>query len=267
MRVRAVPPKLLSALAVAGLAFPAILRAATPPPRPNWIPQQEAKFDIFQGERLLGTESFRIYLAGDTLITASSVRLDGADAGSSLPLEKRLTYLRRALDSYPMVFQVSETPRDTTRTENALSCVLRDTSAVISRERDGRGVVESIRVPPGRVYLLEPGIYLTVQLLLSDFTAGTQQKRKQPVIIPSMLAVVDLELTRLGTETIVAGGKRVETTKVEMTDKLTPFLAWVDYEGKLLRLEAAAQGLRIERRAEAPKPAKAKKAPASSGTH
>jgi hypothetical protein len=209
--------------------------------------RQQASFDIYNGQTRLGTEKFRIYATHDTLITASTVRLDGAPKDSQLPFEKRTSFLQRAYDSYPLVFQITEQPRSDTTETIALNCIFRDTVATIFREEKGRGVASSVALPPGRLYLLEPGIYLQVQLLLADFLAGSQQTRKQPVLIPSMEQVVDLWLTRGPMEPVVVRGKKVNAQRVDFTDKLTKLVGWMDTSGRLLKLEAPGQGLRVER--------------------
>jgi hypothetical protein len=186
-------------------------------------------------------------VTNDTLITASTVRLDGAGPESSLPFEKRSTFLQRSFDSYPLVFQIVEQPRIDTLQTMALNCVFRDTVAVIYKESKQRGVGTSVALPPGRLYILEPGIYLQVQLLLSDFLAGSQQTRRQPVLIPSAEQVVDLFLTRGPLEPIVVRGRKVDARRVDFTDKLTNLVGWMDDQGRLLKLEAPGQGLRVER--------------------
>ncbi|MGH7725509.1 MAG: hypothetical protein ACREOU_08770 [Candidatus Eiseniibacteriota bacterium] len=268
MRTRVSGRLFLPALAVsavlAALAVMSALDVARPrssfaaPPRPNWTTIEVSQFDILRGNRLLGTESLRIYQSGDTLITASTVRLDAAGPESALPLEKRLTYLRRNLDSFPLVFQVGTTPRDSTREGTDLNCIFGDTVATVFREIEGHGRVETVGLPPGKLYLFEPGVYLPVQLLLADFVAGSQDKRKQAVLIPSAVTVVDLYLTRTGRDTLVVSGRRVPTTRVEMTDNLTPFTAWIDDKGRLWKLAAQGQDLVVQRR---PDPG-TKKAPA-----
>ena len=209
--------------------------------------RQQASFDIYNGQTRLGTEKFRIYASHDTLITASTVRLDGAAPGIPLPFENRTSFLHRAYDSYPLIFQITEQPRADTTNTLALNCVFRDTVATIFREENGRGVGTSVALPPGRLYLLEPGIYLQVQLLLADFLAGSQQTRKQPVLIPSLETVVDLWLTRGPVEAVVVRGKKVDAQRVEFTDKMTNLVGWMDTSGRLLKLEAPGQGLRVER--------------------
>jgi hypothetical protein len=224
--------------------------------------KQQASFEIYNGSSRLGTEKFRIYATHDTLITASTVRLDGAAPDSPLPFEKRTSFLQRSYDSYPLVFQITEQPRRDTLATLALNCVFTDTVATIFREGNGRGTGTSIALPPGRLYLLEPGIYLQVQLLLSDFLAGSQETRKQSVLIPSIGQVVDLWLKRGPMETVVVRGKKVEAQRVDLTDKLTNLVAWMGSDGRMMKLEAPGAGLRVERGPEIVEKAP-KKAPAT----
>jgi hypothetical protein len=227
--------------------------------------KQQASFEIYNGSSRLGTEKFRIYATHDTLITASTVRLDGAAPDSPLPFEKRTSFLQRSYDSYPLVFQITEQPRRDTLATLALNCVFTDTVATIFREGNGRGTGTSIALPPGRLYLLEPGIYLQVQLLLSDFLAGSQETRKQSVLIPSVGQVVDLWLKRGPMETVVVRGKKVEAQRVDLTDKLTNLVAWMGSDGRMMKLEAPGAGLRVERGPEIVEKAEVspKKAPAT----
>lgn len=222
--------------------------------------KQQASFDIYNGTTRLGTEKFRVYATHDTLITASTVRLDGASPDSPLPFEKRTSFLQRAYDSYPLVFQITEQPRSDTTATLALNCIFRDTVATIYKENTGRGIGTSVALPPGRLYLLEPGIYLQVQLLLADFLAGSQQTRKQPVLIPSLGQVIDLYLTRGPMEAVVVRGHKVDAQRVDLTDKLTNLVAWMGTDGRMMKLEAPGAGLRVERGPEI-----SEKAPAKAG--
>ena len=216
---------------------------------PGWTPRDSSSFEIWQGDVLLGTEEYRVFQTSDTLIMGSTLRLPGARPDSKLPIEKRTTFLRRALDSYPLVFQVMDFPRDSTRGKStAINVVFSDTTAVIYREITGViGRGEAISLPPGRIYLLEPGIYAQVQTLAGEFLATKQQKRRQPVLIPSAQQVVELTLTRGPVERLENEGHVVTTTRVDITDKLTQLVAWVDADGRMWKMEAPGQGLRVER--------------------
>jgi hypothetical protein len=234
---------LLASFLAAAVAGPARAQA------PSWVARDSASFEIWQGDVLLGTEEYRVFQTGDTLIMGSTLRLPGAAPDSRLPLEKRTTFLRRAMDSYPLVFQVIDFPRDTTRGKpTAINCFFTDTTATIYREITGSlGRGESIGLPPGRLYILEPGIYAQVQTLVGDFVATKQDKRRQPVLIPSAQQVVELTLTRGPVERLGQEGHVVTTTRVDITDKLTQLVAWVDADGRMWKLEAPAAGLRVER--------------------
>ena len=229
---------------------------------PGWIPRDSSSFEIWQGDVLLGTEEYRVFQATDTLIMGSTLRLPGAPANSRLPLEKRTTFLRRELGSYPLVFQVMEIPRDTTHMKGtAINVTFSDTTAIIYREITGVvGRGEAIGLPAGRIYLLEPGIYAQVQTLAADFLGTKQEKRRQPVLIPSAQQVIDLMLRRGPVERLENQGHVVTTTRVDMTDNLTQLSAWIDADGRMWKMEAPGQGLRVER-ALPPKP-KAVKPPA-----
>ncbi len=259
---------LVPAFALAlGLVFsfgPAIVGPARAQ-APGWIARDSSSFEIWQGDLLLGTEEYRVFQASDTLIMGSTLRLPGARPDSKLPLEKRTTFLRRALDSYPLLFQVMDIPRDTTRGKgSAINVMFSDTTAVIYREITGvLGRGEVIGLPPGRIYLLEPGIYAQVQTLAGDFLATKQAKRRQPVLIPSAQQVVELTLTRGPIERLGNEGHVVTTTRVDITDKLTQIVAWVDADGRMWKMEAPGQELRVERAVPAgaaTKPATKKKA-------
>lgn len=242
-----IPAFALALVLVVSLAAPAVGPAQAQ--APGWIPRDSSTFEIWQGDVMLGTEEYRVFQTGDTLIMGSTLRLAGAGPDSRLPLEKRTTFLRRALDSFPLVFQVIDIPRDTTRAKgSAINVMFSDTTAVVYREITGViGRGEAIGLPPGRLYVLEPGIYAQVQTLVGDFVATKQAKRRQPVLIPSAQQVVELTLTRGPIERLGQEGHVVTTTRVDITDKLTQLVAWVDADGRMWKLEAPGQGLRVER--------------------
>ncbi len=232
------------ALAAAFAILVAVLSAA-PAVAQVWTPQDSAKFEIYQDDRLLGIEDYRTFKTGDTLVITSALDLSGAREGSTLPRFKETMFLRKADSSYPIVFHVTELARDSTQT--SLNCVFRDTTVVIYRENKRGGVGDALALPPGRLYLLEPGIYAQIQTLLGDFVQSSQNKRKQSVLIPAVGQVVEVTLSRGPRENLGQDRFLVKTTRVDMTDKLTTLSAWMDSGGRMWKLEAKAQGLRVER--------------------
>jgi hypothetical protein len=228
------------------LAVPREATGATDLVPSTWTVVDSATFEIYQDDRQLGDEEYRAYRTNDTLIMGSAMRLPGAPEGSLLPVAKNTTFLRRALDAWPLVFQVFETPRDTAAARS-ISCAFNDTTVIVFHEVGGVGSGTALALPPGRLYLLEPGIYAQVQTLVGDFVKSSQNQRKQPVLIPSAKAIVDVQLKRGEPERLGQEGRVVETTKVELTDNYVKLVAWVDAEGRMWKLEAPGQGLRVER--------------------
>jgi hypothetical protein len=239
----------------AAIALALVLVLAPAPPlaaQPTtWTLRDSATFEIYQDDRLLGVETFRTFRTNDTLVVGSALRLPGRAEGSSLPRLKNTTFLRRYDSSFPIVFQVSEVGEDST-VFRAINCVFNDTTVVVYKEDSGVGQGTTLALPPGRLYLLEPGIYAQVQTLAGDFVQSSQDKRKQPVLIPSAGVVVDLFLTRGPREQLGQGSHIVETTRIAISDKLTELVAWVDDAGRMWKMEAPGQGLRVERPMPAP---------------
>lgn len=219
---------------------------ARPAAAQAWAPVDSATFEIYQDDRLLGVEHYRSFRTNDTLIVASALELPGASPNSTLPRYKDTMFFLRSLDSYPLVFHVSETGRDSTESRS-LRVSFNDTTAVIYRESWRGGVGDAVAIPPGRLYLLEPGIYGQIQKLLGDFVQSKQHKRKQAVLIPAIAQIVDITLARGPQENLGQGRFMVKTTRVDMTDKMTSLSAWLDSGGRMWKLEAPAQGLRVER--------------------
>lgn len=208
---------------------------------------QTGSFAIYAGDRRLGTEKFSIYGIADTVIMTSAVTLDGASPESPLPLTKISAFRQRAFDSYPVAFVAEAHSRVDTASVERVSVSFSDTVAMVTRDRADRGRVEAVGLPPGRLYLLEPGVYMQMQVLFADFLARGQATRKQSVLIPSLATVLDVELTR-GDEVDLAGqGRVVHTRRVTMSDGQTTFEAWLDADGRMWRLVADGQPLHVER--------------------
>jgi hypothetical protein len=245
---------LAASFALAVLGFVAARPAAAQ--LPGWTVLDSTTFEIYQDDRQIGEEQYRAYRTNDTLIIGSSLSLPGLPEGSPLPSVKNTTFLRRADNSWPLAFHVQEAGRDTTNTRS-ISCAFSDTTVIVFHEAAGVGRGTALALPPGRLYILEPGIYAQVQTLVGDFARSTQNKRKQPVLIPSAKAIVDIHLTRGPKERLGQDKFVVQTTRIDLTDNLVRLSAWVDDQGRMWKMEAPGQGLRIERAVPANLPAAA----------
>jgi hypothetical protein len=203
-------------------------------------------FTISQDGRAIGREEFVHYVQHDTVFSYSTVTLDGLPKDSPVPLVRRTTFLQRRTDSYPMFFETISTPRDSAASL-AISCVFSDTTVVVYREINQRGLGEALALPPGRLYILDPGVYHPMQLLMADFLGMSQDRRQQKVFIGANNTFATLSLTRGIQRTLRAGGRERSLTSVQIKDENAEFVGWLDGAGRMWRLEAVGQGLTIER--------------------
>jgi hypothetical protein len=219
-------------------------------------------FTISQDGRAIGREEFVHYVQHDTVFSYSTVTLDGLPKDSPVPLVRRTTFLQRRIDSYPMFFETISTPRDTAASLS-ISCVFSDTTVVVYREIKQRGLGEALALPPGRLYILDPGVYHPIQLLMADFLGMSQDRRQQKVFIGANNTFATLSLTRGVQRTLRAGGRSRLLTSVQLKDESAEFVGWLDDAGRMWRLEAVGQGLMIERAPETKKGAAPKRSASS----
>ena len=239
-------PLLVMAVALVAVGFKTTDRA-------NEVPEglemrQHATFAIWQGERKLGTEEIRIYSRNDTLFAASELDLEVIGAQGPYRYQKRMTYLTRALDSYPLSYNsVDLVDRDSMKSNETL-CAFADTHVVVFLEGKSRfGRAESLGLPPGRIYILDPGIFLQVQLLAADFLDRAQAVRRQAVLFPASPEVREVELRKGPREEVLVGGKKRKATRVDLQDSTVTLRAWLDDRGRMLLLRAEDSKMRVER--------------------
>lgn len=204
-------------------------------------------FEIWQDTTRLGTEFYRVYESPrrDSLLAASTVRYELRADGGLTTIEKWTLSISRRLDAFPLRYQRHE---QTGGRQRSLSLLTRDTTATVYREVEGFGEGTVVRLPPGRIYILDPGIYEHVENLVSDFFLRGLETREQNVLMTPSDEVQQVRLTRGPREKVeVPGRGTVEATRVDLFDDLTLIRVWLDDEGRMLRLEAPAQRIRVVR--------------------
>lgn len=249
-----IPPLLtLAALATAVILPGAALgQLATIPPEITPLELLELRdagtFDVWQGNSLLGFEKYETYVSitGDSLITWSAVEYTFGAGPESSTFAKEAVLIDGAVDAYPLFYQTREVVGNDTR---AMSMTVIDTTAQIFRERSGKGVGSVIEVPRGRFFVFDPSVYHHIEILLGRFARRSIDSRHYQVLVPATETFLDLTAVRGGEEKVaLSDGTKREAVKLELSDELTKFEAWVDKNGRLLRLEAKAQGIKVVRR-------------------
>ena len=120
---------------------------------------------------------------------------------------------------------------------------------VYHEEKEGPGVASRMIAPPGRLFVLDSGIYSLFNLICLKL--HDQGFASRPITLLTLSAaadtIVEAQVTDLGTETIRWGARPVQARKLQLKDRDTVFLVWVNSDGKMLRLVHEPSGLRVER--------------------
>jgi hypothetical protein len=202
-----------------------------------------ATFTIHVHEHALGTESMQI-----------------EDTGDSLRVKSQTTQIlnRSGTDSLYKQLQMVFTPDLDLRSYQSQQrlrrhVVLRgwtpaDTTFSVFRQVEGQGSGDSYARPPGRLFILDVGIYATFEMIARMLGGHSFVTRPLNVLVfgsPDSLYVMQLKDN--GTETIPWGGKPVATRRAALGEGMQGYRMWIGPDGRLLRLENASSGLRVDR--------------------
>jgi hypothetical protein len=248
-----IPPlSLLAALVLAVLA-PGVAPAqlATMPPRIS--PPEELQFDgkgtydVWQGDVHLGTEEYERYrsVTGDSTIAYSLIHYHISSSDGIKEFEKKALLISGTLDRRPYFYQTTETVDGVSW---AMKVVFADTSAQIYVEKEGKGTSTVIVIPLEKLFVFDPGIYYQIEIMVGEFVRRRIESRRHKALVPRTERILDLKLVRRGEEDIqLASGEEKAAVKVDLSDDLTVFEVWLDEDGRLLRMESKAQGIRVAR--------------------
>ena len=192
-------------------------------------------YKVYQNDRPLGAETFGMEEHGDTLLVTSQVFQAIPTPEGATKLEKNMRLLANRVD---------------------LGLVLKDTSFVSYREVDGSGEGVGLVLPPGRLFVLDPQVFVLFDLIGRTLYDRAFESRPITVmLLAERDSVLDATVTNLGNETIRWGAKPVQALKLGIADsgQRGRFVMWLSPQGEMLRLEQPESGLRVERDAPAVK--------------
>jgi hypothetical protein len=217
-----------------------------------------ANFTIRVHEHAIGTEFVQIEDTGDSLrVSSSTTQVLNRSGTDSLFKQLRMVFTP---DLDLRGYQSQQRLRG--------HLVLRgwtpgDTTFNVYRQIEGQGSGDSYSRPPGRLFIFDVGIYATFEMICRMIGGHSFLTRPLNVLVlgsPDSLYV--MQLRDSGTETIPWGGKPVVTRRASVGDGSQRYMMWMAPDGRMLRLENASSGLRVDRvpppvkrRAPAPKPA------------
>ena len=206
-------------------------------------------FIVSQFGKPVRSEGFSIERMRDTLMVSatSAMSLPGQDAR---PVDKSMILMVGPLDFAMGSYWSQQTVgQDTLR--RGVEVAPGDTVMTVWRQFNGAGVGEVRAQPPGRMYILDPPLFTTFNLVGRSLHGKVCDRRPiQVLVLGARDSVVDGTVTDVGTETIRWGGRPVLTRKLVIADQATSFTGWFSPDdGGLLRLEQARDGIRVDRKA------------------
>jgi hypothetical protein len=218
-------------------------------------------FIVYVQDRAVGAEVFGIEGRADSLNAAArSYRTIRTKEGEE-SLEKNMVLTMSRSDFALRFYQATETFRGKKFIKGVLANEA-DTAFTIFQEQGGGGVADRLAAPPGRMYVLDSGLYSLFNLICMHLHGKTFESR--PITLLTLGArdsVVEAQATDLGTETIRWASRPVQARKLRLSDGALTFVAWINPAGKMLRLTHEASGLRVERDAPAVKRPAARPSP------
>ncbi len=231
-----------------------LLAALVPagPARSAGEPVDRGTFTVTVGDRLLGVETFSYEHRSDSLWVESEVyqtllRGDGADT-----LRKRMTLV---VDAISHGFKSYASTQDLGGHRAVRSVVARDTTFSSFRQYDDRGEGDVYALPPGRLFVLDGGMFSLFDVICRALAGTTFESRPLNLFaIGPRDSLFEGTVTDLGADTLRWGGRRVITRRLGFTDGAIHYEAWLGPDGHMLRLVQPDARLRVEREAPAIKP-------------
>jgi hypothetical protein len=237
-------------LALCVIAFPAAARAqGSEFSEPGSTELDHGSFRIYQSDKFLGSEVFALVSNGDSLLVTSRCFqvLPGGDT-----LRKSVAQVVGLLD-YGLRSYRSQQQLGGHTVSRGLQ--LADTVFTSYRQVDERGEGDWLVLPPGRVFVMDPKVFICFDLMCRSLHGKVFDQRPLTLfVLGARDSMIEVKATDLGSEMIRWGSRPVQARKLTIADAHTTFIVWAAPRGHLLRLAESASGLRVEREPPALKP-------------
>jgi len=209
-------------------------------------------YEVYQGDRAIGTETFAFERHGDSLFVHCATESEIPRPNRVFKLDKSMRLLTRAGDGSLLLYE-SVQQLDDDRLVRAISP--HDTAMTVYRENQNAGSGDTIVKPPGRLYIIDAQLFTLFDVIVRDFADREFDKRRlQMFVLAARDTLVEGSITDLGTETIRWGAKPVQARKLRIGDTQAEFVAFVGPQGYMLELREPVTGLRVIRKAQELKP-------------
>jgi hypothetical protein len=219
-----------------------------------------AQYLVYAGTRLLGTEQFSFQPASDSVAVFANVDETIPTPNGDQKLVKKIQLMMKAIDYDVIGYGAEEHLFGRTVLRGV---VVSDTLFTAYREADGHGVGDRYVRPPGRMFIIDSQTFVLFDVLLRSLHGKPTADRTTPVFVLGEPRDTILQVSlhpEARDEKIEWGKDTLNTRRYTISDGSSEFIAWVGPDGRMLRLEQPASGLRVIRD---PKPMADPTAPAA----
>lgn len=251
--MRRLPHLLLPALLLVSALVPAfavraqVISPAEPQGPPATGPAVDAgRFTVSVAGRTVGTENFSIQNAGDTLIATARVFQFHPEGDRTDTLFKTVRFVVDAFDFGLHSYNSVQRFRGRTVVRGI---TIADTTYTSYRQVGGRGSGNTFLLPPGRVFVLDPPVFINFNVVCLNLKNRVFQTRPVTMLVmtPDQDTVITATAKDVGRETIRWAGRPVVARHLTLGDSNVTYDVWMNSEGRLLRLEHLPTHLRVER--------------------
>lgn len=219
-----------------------------------------ATFQISVHDQPIGYELIQIENSTDSLrVASSSVQMLGRAHTDSLIKQTKVIATIEDLD---LRAYASSTRFMGDILERGVEC--EDTLLHLSSVTNHRGDQVIVPRPPGRLFVIDAGSFVSFNLICRMLRGRAFVTRPvNMLILGPRDTVVTATVEDGGTETLKWGTGPVTARRVTLTDRDSRYVMWMDATGRMLRLENAWSGVRVERKPPPARTTKAKPKPTS----
>ena len=202
---------------------------------------------LYDGTTVVGRETFVWENQGDSLlVTASASRPFVDPQGQRVRFEKQMEVVVDARD-FGLKRYLSNQSFSGHKVVRGL--LPEDTVLTYYSENDDAGDAVRLTQPPGRLFVLDSGLFTLFDVLTRSVASKQFVTRRVQMLTlaPDTLLMPVATLTRTPDDTLRFGARRVIARRYVFEDASVRFDLWSDPAGRMLRLVHPESGLRVER--------------------
>lgn len=203
-------------------------------------------------DRPLSVETVTYERSRDSLVVRSELYQTVFSEQGADSVRKRMLLVMNAFDMGLRVYRSEQLARGHTWSR---AVVPHDSTLSSYREYDQRGEGQVLALPPGRLFVLEGGLFSLFDVMTRSLADRTFSTRPLTVMtLGPRDSIITITVRDLGRDSLRWGARRVVARRLEFADGNLHYAVWADPQGRMLRLSQPDVRLEVTRQPPAVKP-------------